>query len=156
LKYNRFGSGYKPPSDHNHKLAPVSTPLRILERLSPVSYRLDLPEGFHIHDVVSILNLKEFKGSGEGIRSLSVMVDGMEEREAECIDGERVTPQGVTQYLVRWKGYESDDPTWHDLINAEASVLAWKASRNETAKPPRQIVRPSSRIAVHQSKISGN
>jgi hypothetical protein len=32
LKYNLFGPGYKPPSGHNHKLAPVSTPLRILEQ----------------------------------------------------------------------------------------------------------------------------
>ena len=139
LKYNRFGPGYKPPSDHNHKLAPVSTPLRILERLSPVFYRLVLPEGSRIHDVVSILHLKEFKGSGEDIRPLPVMVDGTEEWEVECIDGERVTPQGVTQYLVRWKGYGPDDRTWQtldDLTNAEASILAWKASRNETAKPP--------------------
>jgi hypothetical protein len=53
----------------------------MLERLSPVSYRLDLPEGSCIHDVVSILHLKEFKGSGEDIRPLPVMVDGTEEWE---------------------------------------------------------------------------
>jgi hypothetical protein len=83
------------------------------------------------------------------------MVDGMEEWEVKCLDGERAIPQGVTQYLVRWKGYGPDDRTWQildDLTNAEASVLAWKASRNATAKPLRQVVRGSSRNAVRQSK----
>ena len=157
LKYNRFGPGYKPPPEHNHKFAPVSTPVRILERLSPVSYRLDLPKGSRIHDVVSIVHLRRFKGSGEDIRPLPIIVDDKEEWEVECIDGERVTPQGVVQYLVRWKGYGPDDRTWQtvdDLANAEESVLAWKASRTETTKPPRKIPRRSPRKSVRRSKRS--
>ena len=158
LKYNRFGPSYKPPADHKHKLAPISTPVRILERLSPVSYRLDLPEGSRIHDVVSVLHLREFKGSGEDIRPLPVIVDDTEEWEVESIGGERVTPQGVTQYLVRWKGYGPDDRTWQtleDLANAKASVLAWKASRNETVVPRRPVVRRSPRKSARRSKRSG-
>ena len=31
LKYNHFGPGYKPPSNHNHKLAPISMSVHILE-----------------------------------------------------------------------------------------------------------------------------
>ncbi len=108
LKYNHFSPGYKPPSNHNHKLAPISTPVHILERLSPISYHLDLPEGSHVHDIISILHLKEFKGSGEDIQPLPVIIDDIDEWEVECIDGECVTPQGVTQYLVWWKGYGPD------------------------------------------------
>ena len=158
LKYNRFSPGYRPPADHKHKLAPISTPVRILERLSPVSYHLDLPEGSHIHDVVSVLHLREFKGSGEDIRPLPVIVDDTEEWEVESIDGERVTPQGVTQYLVRWKGYGPDDRTWQtleDLANAKASVLAWKASRNETVVPRRPVVWQSPWNSARRSKRSG-
>lgn len=44
LKLNRFGPGYKPSKPHNYKLAPVSTALRITEKLSPLSYRLTLPK----------------------------------------------------------------------------------------------------------------
>jgi hypothetical protein len=79
LKYNQFSPGYKSPSNHKHKLAPISIPVHILERLSPVSYRLDLPEGSCIHDIVSILHLREFKGSGEDIRPLPIIVDDTEE-----------------------------------------------------------------------------
>jgi hypothetical protein len=146
LKYNRFGPGYKPPPEHNPKFAPASTPVRILERLSPVSYRLDLPEGSRIHDVISILHLKEFKGSRDHIRPLPVIVDDKEEWEVESIDGERITPQGILQYLVQWKGYGSDDRSWQtldDLANAEDSVLAWKASRAETTTPAPHLPRRS-------------
>src|SRR5208282_3470123 len=104
-----------PPPEHNHKFTPVSTSVHILERLSPVSHRLDLPKGSHIHDVVSILHLREFKGCDEDIRPLSVIIDDKEECEVECIDGERVIPQGVVQYLVRWKRYSSDDRIWQTL-----------------------------------------
>jgi hypothetical protein len=40
LKFNWFGPGYKPQKPHDHKLAPIGTPLRVLEKLSPLSYRL--------------------------------------------------------------------------------------------------------------------
>lgn len=45
LKFNRFGPGYKPPKPHDHKLAPIGTPLRIAIKVSPLSYCLALPEG---------------------------------------------------------------------------------------------------------------
>lgn len=40
---------------HSHKLAPTSTPLCIKERLSPLSYRVDLPPDYSLHDGVSII-----------------------------------------------------------------------------------------------------
>src|SRR5439155_25498406 len=42
LKYRRFGPRYKPPDEHRHKLAPIASPL-LTEKLSPLSYRVDLP-----------------------------------------------------------------------------------------------------------------
>jgi len=36
LRFHRFGSGYKPPSLHHHKIAPISTSICILEKLSPL------------------------------------------------------------------------------------------------------------------------
>ena len=58
LKYRRFGPGYKPPAEHRHKLAPIASPLRIAEKLSPLSYRVDLPRGSRMHDIISIVHLR--------------------------------------------------------------------------------------------------
>jgi len=42
LKLNQFGSGYKPIKPRTHKLAPVGTPVWIMEKLSPLSYQIEL------------------------------------------------------------------------------------------------------------------
>jgi hypothetical protein len=139
LKYNRFDPDYNPLTEYNHKFAPVSTPVRILERLSPIPYHLDLSKDSRIHDVVSILHLREFKGSDEDSQYLYI-IDDKEKREAICIDGGRAMPRGIVQNLVQQKGYGPDDRIWQildDLVNAEVSVLVWKASRAEIIKPRR-------------------
>lgn len=90
LKFNRFGLGYKPPKPHDHKLAPIGTPLRIVKKLSPLSYCLALPDDTRIHDVISIIHLRRYRGSGEGIRPPLIAIDNEEEYEVEHIDGERI------------------------------------------------------------------
>jgi hypothetical protein len=101
IKYSKM-KGYKPPKEHGHKLGPLSTPVRITEKLSPLSYRVDLPTGSKIHDVLSIVHLQRFHGRGEDIRPLPVLADdnGHPEYEVERIDGERKT-NGSTEYLVK-------------------------------------------------------
>jgi hypothetical protein len=89
-----------------------------LERLSPVSYRLDLPSNSHIHDVVSVIRLKEFQGEGKGIRPLPVVLEEHEEWEVQSIDGERLR-EGIAEYLVRWKGYGEHERTWESLAHLE-------------------------------------
>jgi hypothetical protein len=134
LRYKRFGAGYKPPPQHAHKLGPLATPLRVKERLSPVSYRLELPANSRIHDVVSIAHLKRFVGPhGDDIRPLPVLVDeeGEAEWEVEEIKGERVR-QGRAEYLTKWKGYDDVESTWEpeeNLCNSPDLLLAWRSSR---------------------------
>ena len=79
LKYNRFGPGYKAPQAHRHKLAPIFTPLHITEKLSPLSYRLLLPAGSKMHDVVSIVHLRQYKGTGDNIQPLPIIAGNPEE-----------------------------------------------------------------------------
>lgn len=152
LKYNRFGAGYKPPSPHNHKLAPTSTPLRIKERLSPLSYRVDLPPGSSIHDVVSIVHLKKFRGEGSEIRPTPIVVDGAEEWTVESIDGER-TRDGCTEYLVRWEGYDERERTWEPLKHlrhAQEKLLKWRSGRPDPValKRKRHLSVPSTSPSV--------
>jgi hypothetical protein len=131
LKYNRFGPGYKAPSPHFQKLGPLSTPLHVLERLSPISYRLDLPPNSHIH----VIHLKEFKGEGKDIRPLPVVLEDHEEWEVQSIDGER-SRKGTTEYLVRWKGYGKHERTWEPLAHLEHAqeLLRWRESRPDNTR----------------------
>jgi len=158
LKYNRFGPGYKPPKQHNHKLAPVATPLRVIERLSPVSYRLELPAGSRIHDVVSIHHLRRYRGTGEDIRPLPIVVDDEEQWEVEKIEGERVK-QGVTEFLIRWKGYGNDDRTWEPmehLRNAQDSILEWRSGHPEATSSRKLKAKPrATESPVTSSHVMG-
>lgn len=81
LKFNRFGPGYKPAKPHDHKLTSLSIPLRIVEKLSPLFYRLALPKGDQIHSVVCVIHLRRYRGSGGDVQPLSVTVGDVEEFE---------------------------------------------------------------------------
>lgn len=105
LKLNRFGPGYKPAKPHTHKLAPVGKPFRIIEKISPLSYRLDFPANAQLHDVVSIIHLRKYQGTNTDLRPLPIQINGEDEYEVEGIEGQRTNAQGSTEYLVKWKGY---------------------------------------------------
>jgi len=130
LRFHRFGSGYKPPLPHRHKIAPISTPIRILEKLSPLSYRIQLPAGSRIHDVVSVVHLQHYKGSNtDDIKPMLVQVDGVEEYEVERIEGERKM-KGKKEFLVKWKGYGDAERTCEPLEhldNARNVLDEWTA-----------------------------
>jgi len=86
LRFHRFGSSYKPLLLHHHKIAPMSTPICILEKLFLLSYRIQLPAGSQIHDVLSVMYLQHYKGTDtDDIKSMPVQVDGVEEYEVERI-----------------------------------------------------------------------
>jgi len=132
LKFRRFGPGYKPLPAHKSKLGPIGTPLRIIEKLSPVSYRLALPAGSQIHDVVSIVHLSRFHGEGKDVRPLPIVGDvndELAEWEVEKIEGSRTT-KGSIEYLVKWLGYEerSWEPVEH-LENAKGAIEDWQAEQ---------------------------
>lgn len=134
LKFNRFGPGYKAPKPHDHKLALIGTPLRVIEKISPLSYRLALPAGSKIHDVISIIHLRKYRGTGDNIRPLPITVGEDLEYEVERIDGERINAQGGKEFLVKWYGYADKERTWEPLSNLEHAdriVAEWHA-RNDS------------------------
>lgn len=117
LKLNRFGPGYRPTKQHSHKLAPLGTPLRVTEKISPLAYRLDLPKNTKMHDVVSIIHLRKYRGANDDIRPPPIQVEGEDEveYEVERIEGQRNNAQGTVEYLVKWKGYGDHERTWEPL-----------------------------------------
>jgi len=155
LKYKRFGPGYKPPKEHQTKIGPIGTPLRIVERISPNSYRLDLPAGSQIHDVVSVVHLKKYNGEDTAdIRPLPVIAgeDVEPEWEVEAIEGERRYKNGI-QYLVRWKGYtkRSWEPADY-LENAPEIVADWRASRPDGDELKAELRETESRLRQSKRK----
>jgi hypothetical protein len=102
------------PSDLDRASLYQSDSVAISRKSATTSYLpdllyLDLSQGSRIHDVVFIAHPGEFIGFGDDIRPL--LVD-KEEWKVECIDGDRATPQGITQCLIQWKGYRPDERPW--------------------------------------------
>eukprot|EP00062_Callorhinchus_milii_P017043 gi/632969030/ref/XP_007900862.1/ PREDICTED: chromodomain Y-like protein [Callorhinchus milii] len=67
--------------------------------------------------------------------------------QVEKIVAKRKNKKGRTEYLVRWKGYDSDDDTWepeHHLVNCEEYILEFNRQHSDKQKDG-----PFSRASKH-------
>ena len=94
-------------------------PFTVLERVSPVNYRLLLPpELGTMHNVFHATVLKPWKDDGRQpvARPGPVLVDGEQEYLVEAILAHRLIdakqPSKGCWYLVKWAGYPISDATW--------------------------------------------
>lgn len=118
-------------------------PFRILERITDVTFRLELSEPMKakgIHNAFHVSLLKPFvkdKFSRDDEPSPAVIFeDGHEEYEVEEILAHR-TKRGKSQYLVKWKGYGDHENTWQDkedLVNCPDKIKTYEASRRCSSK----------------------
>ena len=109
--YIRLHRGYTIPAAHRKLGQQRIGPFKILERIGRLAYRLELPEHWRIHPVVSVTHLEPREdGPNPYERSrpkhpLAVFVDGDIEYnksfEIEKIIDKRTTPLGRVKYLVR-------------------------------------------------------
>jgi Chromo (CHRromatin Organisation MOdifier) domain len=76
------------------------------------NYELDLPPGMRIHPVfhISLLQPTNNPETNEDINATE------EECEVEIILDQRVR-NGITEYLIQWKGYALDDNSWEPTKN---------------------------------------
>jgi Chromo (CHRromatin Organisation MOdifier) domain len=91
-------------------------PYEIIEVISPVAYRLQLPVGTKAHDVFNASMLKQYHGDANTERATLpllpvVMQDGEEEFKVESIISHR-HQRGKSQCLVKWLGWPLSDSTW--------------------------------------------
>jgi Chromo (CHRromatin Organisation MOdifier) domain len=92
-------------------------PFKILKRIGPVAYRLDLPPSMKVHNVFHVdllLPYKETEAYGTPFtRPPPIIEEGEEEYEIESIRDARRRGRGrKLQYLVHWKGYPNSDDSW--------------------------------------------
>ena len=112
-------------------------PYKILEQLSEVTYRLDLPVALRIHNVFHVSKLKPYHDPMEKFPGRvvppppPVETDQGTEYEVEDILDER-RYHGRQEYLVKWAGYPLSDATWepiNHLRNAKACVDKFRKHR---------------------------
>lgn len=121
-------------------------PYKILEVLSDVAYRLELPAELKVHPVFHVSLLRPFTESPgrfdtrEDPPPPPVDTDDVEVFEVEEILDKRVRRFGHgqrTEYLVKWLGYPLHDATWEpeaNVRNARELVQDYEARHPEAVQ----------------------
>ena len=112
------------------KLAPRRHgPFPIVQVMSPVNYRLQLPMQWSIHDMFHIDLLTPYREtlthSANYQRPPPDLIDGVEEFKVEkVLDSRRHGRGRKLQYLIKWKGYPDSDNQWVNWDDVKESLEA--------------------------------
>ena len=103
-------------TNYHKKMSPKREgPFTILEKLGPVTYRLDLPKTWKIHNVFHATLIKPYVETethgGNFPRPPPELLEGEEVYTIESILKHRKRGRGY-QYLIKWEGYPISDATW--------------------------------------------
>ena len=109
-------------------------PFKILERVSEVDFKLDLPARYRAyHPVFHASKLTVYTTplipGQESKPSLPVIIDDKEEWEVKRILQHRKRGK-KTQYLVCWKGFGQEEDTWeteNNLKNIKGKLKEYKS-----------------------------
>ena len=122
-------------------------PFKVLEALSPVSYRLDLPPSMKCYNVFHASLLLEYKTDGrdqppppplafdDGEGGQWCEIDRVLSHRKTTLPGSGTT---VTQYLVKWSGYGDEWNEWRDEVGVSevATEEYWARLGGRSASPP--------------------
>jgi Chromo (CHRromatin Organisation MOdifier) domain len=115
----------KLPEGITHKLSNRYTgPFKIVQVISPTSYKLELPaEWKNKHPVFHVSLLKKYTPSSNSDTSSPSVIDiDLDDEEVEYevdkVIGQR-TFNKQTEYLVTWKGYPESEATWETRDNVK-------------------------------------
>jgi Chromo (CHRromatin Organisation MOdifier) domain len=102
----------------------LAGPYKVIKRVSPVAYMLELPPGTNAHPVFHSSLLKAYKidSTDERVSQVPelISVDGQVEYIVDAVLDERVH-HGKKEYLVHWAGYHTNDSTWEPMANVLGS-----------------------------------
>lgn len=107
---------------------PFCGPFEILQEISPVVYKLKLPNTMKIHPVFHVSQFKKYNEPArerinkEITPTLPVAVDIQQEYKIEKILQRKKVGRGY-KYLIKWKGYPESENTWEPKRNFNAKGL---------------------------------
>jgi Chromo (CHRromatin Organisation MOdifier) domain len=103
-------------------------PFKVIEEISPVVFRLELPPHWKIHNVFHVSLLTRYNETEEHRRNFAQpapeLIEGEEEYEVEqVLNSRRFGRAKKLQYLLRWKGYSRAHDSWQDATEIHAPDL---------------------------------
>ena len=108
-------------------------PFEITEVIGPVSYRLELPREWKLHDAFHVSLLKPFlqDATYRSPAPVKVNKDGEPEWEIDEIVKHRRASNKTSSYLVQWKGFGREYQSWQPETNISAKALSayWEQVR---------------------------
>ena len=123
--------------NYHKKMAPKREgPFNILEVLGPVTYRLDLPTSWRIHNVFHATLLRPYVENevyGNNYpRPLPELLEGEEVYHVETIMKHRRRGRGY-EYYIKWEGYPISEATWEkeSAFSDDGEVLQLYKQRHQ-------------------------
>ncbi|KEP45030.1 putative Transposon Tf2-1 polyprotein, partial [Rhizoctonia solani 123E] len=135
-------------------------PFKVIEKISNLAYRLELPESMRVHNVFYLglpSKVKEDPKTPFKERPPPVTIEGEEEYEVEAIvDHKREGDQMF--YKIKWKGYGPESNTWEpkeNLENAENFLKKYHSMLLKKAHDAAKGLRGGAVLQTTQSKHRG-
>ena len=132
-------------------------PFKINKQITPVSFRLELPNNYRISPTFHVSLLKLAAGPVEEERELAdgaqgsppIVIDGEETYQVHDILNSR-RRGGTLQYLVDWEGYGPEERSWVNRADILDPNLLQKFHQDHPEMPaPRPRGRPRRRYHPH-------